>query len=160
MYHNGYSLLELLIVIAISSIMVMMTITNWHDMRLQNELANGTLELVTFFNQVKSDANIFNRNNAIYIAYKNQQEWQLIVVDNEQADYTHPYFKFIGKTQHVDIVEVNVEPILIFHGRRSMAQPATIKLKNALGESRIIVSTRGRIRFCSMNVYLAGFPKC
>ena len=41
-----------------------------------------------------------------------------------------------------------------------MAQTGTIELHNAVGTTQIIISYRGRIRFCKKNSYLPGLPQC
>ena len=146
MQQKGFSLFELLIVVVISSVMFTLVIVNWREFQLRSELTNTTLALVTFLNQVKSNANFQNRNNAIYIIKEEDQPWRLIVIDNEQNDHDQIFFQFINSNHQVEIM--------------NMAQPATIKLKNDIGESRIIISTRGRIRYCAYAMQLAGFPKC
>lgn len=160
MQQKGFSLFELLIVVVISSVMFTVAIVNWREFQLRSELTNTTLALVTFLNQVKSNANFQNRNNAIYIIKEEDQPWRLIVIDNEQNDHDQIFFQFINPNNQVEILNKNNDLLSIFHGRRSMAQSATIKLKNDIGESRIIISTRGRIRYCAYAMQLAGFPKC
>lgn len=160
MQQKGFSLFELLIVVVISSVMFTIAIVNWREFQLRSELTNTTLALVTFLNQVKSNANFQNRNNAIYIIKEEDQPWRLIVIDNEQNDHDQIFFQFINPNNQVEILKKNNDLLSIFHGRRCMAQPETIKLKNDIGESRIIISTRGRIRYCAYAMQLAGFPKC
>ena len=160
MQQKGFSLFELLIVVVISSVMFTVAIVNWREFQLRGELTNTTLALVTFLNQVKSNANFQNRNNAIYIIKEEDQPWRLIVIDNEQNDHDQIFFQFINPNNQVEILNKNNDLLSIFHGRRCMAQPETIKLKNDIGESRIIISTRGRIRYCAYSMQLAGFPKC
>ena len=160
MQQKGFSLFELLIVVVISSVMFTVAIVNWREFQLRGELTNTTLALVTFLNQVKSNANFQNRNNAIYIIKEEDQSWRLIVIDNEQNDHDQIFFQFINPNNQVEILNKNNDLLSIFHGRRCMAQPETIKLKNDIGESRIIISTRGRIRYCAYAMQLAGFPKC
>ncbi|AJA45377.1 prepilin peptidase dependent protein A [Frischella perrara] len=160
MQQKGFSLFELLIVVVISSVMFTIAIVNWREFQLRSELRNTTLALVTFLNQVKSNANFQNRNNAIYIIKEEDQPWRLIVIDNEQNDHDQIFFQFINPNNQVEILNKNNDLLSIFHGRRCMAQPETIKLKNDIGESRIIISTRGRIRYCAYAMQLAGFPKC
>lgn len=160
MQQKGFSLFELLIVVVISSVMFTIAIVNWREFQLRSELTNTTLALVTFLNQVKSNANFQNRNNAIYIIKEEDQPWRLIVIDNEQNDHDQIFFQFINPNNQVEILNKNNDLLSIFHGRRCMAQPETIKLKNDIGESRIIISTRGRIRYCAYAMQLSGFPKC
>lgn len=160
MHHQGYSLFELLLVIALSSILFMLVIINWRDLQLRRELTDSTLELVAFFNRVKLNANVYNNNLAMYVVKKNNLNWQLVVMDNDQDDHGQPLLYFTPEIKQVEIVNSSDEPLVIFHGRRSMAQPITVKLQNELGRTHIIVSKRGRIRYCSLNINLAGLPKC
>jgi len=96
MQQKGFSLFELLIVVVISSVMFTVAIVNWREFQLRSELTNTTLALVTFLNQVKSNANFQNRNNAIYIIKEEDQPWRLIVIDNEQNDHDQIFFQFIN----------------------------------------------------------------
>lgn len=156
----GFSLLELLVVIVIGAIIASIGIGGWQDIRLRNELSNTTLQLIRFFNEIKVDANSHNINHTIHLINSFPSSWCLAVTPIARPTDCQTSFRFIPNTQNIDILGLKIDSTLAFYGRRSTAQSGTVRLKNAIGESRIIISTRGRIRYCSYQTYLAGFPKC
>lgn len=160
MLSPGFSLFELLIAITISAILTFSGVRGWRDYHLRNELSNTTFELIAFFNEVKMDANLHNINHSIHLFETNKTNWCLAVTPKDRPDTCQTKFHFSSSTTNVEIVGFSSKATFIFYGRRSMAQSMTIRLKNSIGESRIIISARGRIRYCSYQTFLAGYPLC
>lgn len=157
---SGFSLLELLMVIFISTMLVVYGINSWNDTKYRTELVNTTYELMAFLNEVKLDADIHNINYSIYLFQNNITNWCLAVSSEERPMSCQTKYTFVPRANQISINEFTLLPILTFYGRRSKAQATTIYLKNQIGESRIIVSSQGRIRYCSYHTYLAGLPRC
>ncbi|WP_392560302.1 prepilin-type N-terminal cleavage/methylation domain-containing protein [Orbus mooreae] len=149
----GFSLLELLIVIAISAILASIGVSSWRDIQLRSELSGTTFELIAFLNEVKVNANIHNINHFVYLLQNGASNWCLAVTLKNKPTDCQTKFQFIS-TNNIEISGLTTQSTLIFYGQRSMAQATTIRLKNSIGESRIIVSNKGRVRYCSYNTYL------
>lgn len=157
----GFSLLELLIVIMIIGILSLMGVNSWRELKLRSELSVVTLNVVQFLNDVKTNANFYNYTQYLFIVKLNKDQWCLVASLNEQIPNQCDYqFNFKPEYSTVEIIGSYNRVLGSFYGRRSTAKAVTIKLKNPIGESRIIISVPGRIRYCSYHTYLAGLPKC
>lgn len=67
---------------------------------------------------------------------------------NNLTKYLHAALcaRFVPLWRDVDLVGITAS--LAFYGQRNTAWPGNIRLKNAAGEWRVVVSPRGRIRLC------------
>lgn len=156
----GFSLLEILIVMIISAVLVSVGIASWRDMQDRHELSSVTLGILQFLNEAKIDANTYNYNQNIHFIKQNDQEWCMVAREDEVNAECVGFFQFINTNKQVELIGFSNNPLLIFYGRRNTAKAVTIRLKNRIGESRIIISVPGRIRYCSYRTYLAGFIQC
>jgi len=160
MNSSGFSLLELLIVIIITAILALVGTSSWRDLQARSELSSITHGMIQFLVEVKTDADFYNYNQSIYILKQSEHEWCLVANEKSKPVSCQMKFSFIIKNKFIDLIGLTTDPALIFYGRRSAAKAATIRLKNRIGESRIIISVPGRIRYCSYNTYLTGFHQC
>lgn len=157
----GFSLFELLIVIMIVAILSLIGVNNWRDLKLRSELSIVTLNIVQFLHDVKTHANFYNNTQHLFLVKRNTYQWCLVASVNEQLpNECNDRFNYTHVHGEIDIVGQYSRALSSFYGRRSTAKAVTIKLKNQIGESRIIISVPGRIRYCSYRTYLAGLPKC
>ncbi|WP_392559498.1 prepilin-type N-terminal cleavage/methylation domain-containing protein [Orbus mooreae] len=161
MNSSAFSLLELLIVIAICSILATIGLASWRDLQDRNELSVVTLGVLQFLNEVKLVANHYNHNQSVYFVKKSHQEWCIVASEADLSASDCEYrLRFVVQNKHVELTGLSTNAQLIFYGRRNTAKAVTIKLKNRVGESRIIISVPGRIRYCSYQTYLSGFTPC
>ena len=160
MQQKGFSLIELLIAMMIIALLATIGMNGWQDFKARNELANTSRQLLAFLNEVKIYANTYNQNQAIHLFNLPNNQWCLAVTPETRPLACDTPFHFVPQSQHVYIAGLTDKTMLSFYGRRSTAQSGTLRLSNDIGESRIIISTRGRIRFCSYRTYLSGFIEC
>lgn len=160
MNSSGFSLLELLFVVTICSILATLGLSSWRDLQDRNELATGTLGVLQFLTEVKFDANLYNYNQNIYFIKSVSEDWCIVATSNSEPDDCNGYLRFIFNYKNIELIGLKPNAMITFYGRRNMAKATTIRFKNRIGESRIIISVQGRIRYCSYRTYLAGFPLC
>lgn len=154
----GFSLLELLAIICISAILATIGIHNWKALQLRNELVSTTEKLAYFLNEVQFKA--YTTNNT-YNLHLFSSPWCLTITQGDRPDSCdHGELQFIKPNNSVVINGLTDKKIISFWGRRNMAQTVSFQLKNDIGMSKVFISFRGRIRFCSQNNYLAGLPAC
>ncbi|XKM12602.1 prepilin-type N-terminal cleavage/methylation domain-containing protein [Orbaceae bacterium ac157xtp] len=159
MNSKGFSLLELLVVILITAILASIGISNWNDIKQRNELTDITMNLIRFLNEVKTEANLTNSNLSLFLVTKADNEWCIAVTNKEIPTDCLTKFHFYGNKK-ITINGLTNATKISFYGRRNNAESGTIELTNSIGTTKIIVSTRERIRYCSNNVFLAGFVEC
>lgn len=156
---DGFSLLELLIVMIITTILSSIGISSWRDMQNRNQLSVVTQGVIEFLNKIRLDANFYNENYHIYFIQQDAENWCL-ATNNLVLNPCQTTLSFIPKYKQIKLIGLSAQPAIIFYGRRSTAKAVTIRLQNRIGESRIIISVPGRIRYCSYRTYLTGFAKC
>lgn len=160
MHSSGFSLFELLIVMIITAVLALIGASSWRDFQARSELSSITRELIQFLIEVKADADSYNYNQNIYVLRKADHDWCLVASNKAKPINCQMKFSFTAKSKLIELAGLTVDSALVFYGRRSAAKAATIRLKNRIGESRIIISVPGRIRYCSYYTYLVGFHPC
>jgi prepilin peptidase dependent protein A len=158
MQNSGFSLLELLVIICISAIMISIGISHWKALHLRNELMTTTKQLAYFLNEAQFKA---YTNNKTYNIYLFLSPWCLSISEGERPTTCNQgEFQFIKPNNSVTISGLTDKKTLAFWGRRNMAQTASFQLKNETGETKVLISFRGRVRFCHQKSYLSGLPPC
>lgn len=158
MQNFGFSLLELLIVICISAICAAIGMQQWKEIQLRNELVSTTHQLAYFLNEVQVKANTENKNYSLHLFLS---PWCLTITSGEPpTSCQNGLLQFIKSNNSVEIKLLNEQKIITFWGRRNMAQTGSFELSNAIGTTRVLISFRGRIRFCRINSYLPSLPAC
>lgn len=158
MHTQGFSLLELLIIIGISSIVATVGIHHWKAIVLRNELVSTTQQLAYFLNEVQVKAYTENQNYKLFVF---SSPWCLTITSEERpASCKQGELHFIKPNNSVEITGLTEKKLIYFWGRRNMAQSFSLELSNEVGKSKVFVSYRGRIRFCQLNSYLPSLPPC
>ena len=158
MHTQGFSLLELLIIIGISSIVATVGIHHWKAIALRNELVSTTQQLAYFLNEVQVKAYTENQNYKLFVF---SSPWCLTITSEERpASCKQGELHFIKPNNSVEITGLTEKKLIYFWGRRNMAQSFSLELSNKIGKSKVFVSYRGRIRFCQLNSYLPSLPPC
>lgn len=157
----GFSLLELLVVIAIIAIVSSVSLHSWQTVQQRLQLSSATQQLLAFLNQVQAEANWRNKTNTLHLFTQTAYSpWCIAVTTEVRPNTCDTPLRFLQPDSSINISGLTALSTLAFYGRRDMAQTGTIRLANQIGQTRVIVSTRGRIRYCSYNLYLNGIPKC
>ncbi|WP_279083969.1 prepilin-type N-terminal cleavage/methylation domain-containing protein [Gilliamella apis] len=158
MQNSGFSLLELLFVISISAILAAIGVQHWQELQLRNELATTTKQLAYFLEEAQARAYNTNENYHVYYFF---QPWCLSISKGEKPPTCEEGTTYFMKPNNsVELSDLTDKKAISFWGRKNMAQTGTIELHNAIGTTKIIISYRGRIRFCKKNSYLPGLPRC
>lgn len=158
MQNAGFSLIEVLVIICISTILAAIGIQQWKSLQLRNELIVTTQQLAYFLNEVEVMA---YTHNDTYNLHLFSSPWCLAVTKEERPNSCEQgLLKFNKPYDSVVINGLTDKKTISFWGRRNMAQTMSFQLKNDIGITKVIISFRGRIRFCSKNNFLAGLPQC
>lgn len=158
MQASGYSLLEILVIICIGAILVSVGIPHWKTLQLREELVSTTKQLAYFLNEVQIKANTYNDTYHFYLF---SSPWCLVASKQEDSSSClEEELKFIKPENSVEISGLTDKKTISFWGRRNMAQTGSLILRNQIGETKVLISFRGRIRFCYETGYLSGLPPC
>ncbi len=158
MQNSGFSLIELLFVICIGAILASIGVQHWQELQLRNELTATTKQLAYFLEEVQTKA--YNANENIHVYYF-LSPWCLSISKDEKPPTCQEGSSyFIKPNNSVELSDLSDKKVISFWGRKNMAQTGTFELHNAIGTTQIIISYRGRIRFCKKNSYLPGLPRC
>lgn len=158
MHDQGFSLLELLIIIGISSILATVGVHHWKVIERRNELVSTTQQLANFLKEVQVKAYTENQNYKLFVF---SSPWCLTITSEERpASCKQGELQFIKPNNSVEISGLTEKKLIYFWGRRNMAQSFSLELSNEIGKSKVIISYRGRIRFCLLNGYLPSLPPC
>lgn len=172
---RGFSILELIVAMSIIALFSALGLRYWQEQQLRQQLTHVTWQMMRFLAQVKNEATYYNNNVFIYLLTDAQADSCLVAstepIPNRCAGTLH--FKIdraltVSGSQPASIYATeqflpqwrNKALLTVFYGRRNTAQPVTIRLQNRFGESQIIVSAPGRLRYCAHNVSLMGIPPC
>lgn len=161
----GFSLLEIMFVVLIMAIVIAVSNSIWNGMQQRQLLSQATIQLATFLNEVQNRARRQNKNLYLYYLKPSSQQanWCLTVSEQELAapiNCAVGLMQFTQSTAAIRLSEPKSQAKLAFYGRRDLAQTATLILSSSAGQSRVIISQRGRIRYCSDNGKLNGLPTC
>lgn len=158
MQNSGFSLLELIVVVGICAIFASIGVTQWKTLQLKEELLTTTKQLTHFFNEVQINAYTYNHTYHFYLF---SSPWCLVASKGDKPNSCmEGELRYIKPNNSVEISGLTSKKIISFWGRRNMAQTASLKLHNQIGETKIFISFRGRVRFCYEQGYLSGMPPC
>ncbi|WP_392566973.1 GspH/FimT family pseudopilin [Utexia brackfieldae] len=157
----GFTFIELLIALLILGLLSSVGLDQWSILKQRNALASATLSLFAFIQQAQSEANWQNRNVTIFL-FEQDNAWCLSV--DYQETRPDSCFKgnryFFSPASTVRLSHFNDTAMLTFYGKRANAQPGTLILENSQGRTHIIISGRGRLRYCSETRGISGIPIC
>ncbi|MDF7670196.1 prepilin-type N-terminal cleavage/methylation domain-containing protein [Orbaceae bacterium ESL0721] len=154
---SGFSLLELMVIIAICAILAVFTTTQWQAVKRRNELVTTTEQLAYFLNEAQVDAYLYNRTYHLYLY---SSPWCLAIIEGERSPTCQGRFRFTPPHKSVTISGLTEKKVISFWGKNNQSQTASLQLKNSAGTSKILISLRGRIRICSFNSALTGMQPC
>lgn len=143
---QGYTLIETLVAMLIIVSLSATGLYGWQQWQQQQHLWQTACQLRDFLLQLREDANWHNRDHII-TAIREDASWCLVSTTISQNTCTpRSALVFVPLWRDVDLVGITAS--LAFYGQRNTAWPGNIRLKNAAGEWRVVVSPWGRIRLC------------
>ncbi|MCO6524431.1 MAG: prepilin-type N-terminal cleavage/methylation domain-containing protein [Candidatus Schmidhempelia sp.] len=160
-HSQGFTLIELVVAMGVFAIISTTGITYWQNIKQRTELKTTTLLLSRFIYQIAAEANWQNKNMTVWLI-KQELSWCIKATEDNfpPSDCDLASLSFRPMSSSVQATGLTEENPILFYGKRGMAQAGTIQLSNNQGITKIIVSWRGRIRYCSQNIFLMGIPQC
>ncbi|HCB1601778.1 TPA: prepilin peptidase-dependent protein [Citrobacter freundii] len=143
---QGYTLLETLIAMLIVAALGASGLYGWQRWQQQQRLWQTACQVRDYLLQLREDANWRNRDHVINVL-REGGTWCLASSATSQAS-CQPVSLLIFAPLWADVEMADITPSLAFFGLRNTAWAGHIRLKNAAGEWRVVVSGWGRIRLC------------
>ncbi|MES0231627.1 prepilin peptidase-dependent protein [Citrobacter portucalensis] len=143
---QGYTLLETLIAMLIVAALGASGLYGWQRWQQQQRLWQTACQVRDYLLQLREDANWRNRDHVISVI-RDGTSW--CFVSSAASQTTCRSASSLVFTPPWDDVEMaEITPSLAFFGLRNTAWAGHIRLKNATGEWRMVVSGWGRVRLC------------
>lgn len=170
---TGLSLIEILIVIAIVS--VVMTITAPNVVQMQRQLAiKGATENIYFMLQLAKSTAIRQSNTILVDAnLATTGDWCVGITDTGNCDCSAANSCTIDNVEHVvssdDFSKIVLQNInfdandqALFDGIRGMATngAASVELTDSTNEVRINIAATGRVSLCNVTGDVGGYDGC
>ncbi|HCT3343940.1 TPA: prepilin peptidase-dependent protein [Citrobacter koseri] len=143
---QGYTLIETMVAMLLMVSLSATGLYGWQRWQQQQRLWQTASQLRDYLLQMREDANWHNRDHIVQVI-RERGGWCFVSTASAQGACTPDApFVFIPAWRDIDMVEIT--PSLAFFGLRNTAWAGHIRLKNAAGEWRLVVSSWGRIRLC------------
>lgn len=154
---RGMTLIELLVVIALAALLSSWGVSHWHQHRQALRLEHTALQLLAFLTRLQADANW--RNRAALLWFKPGEHWCIGSGSEPLTCSAAEDWVFVAPSDGVQLSDYTRKEIG-FYGLRNGAQAGHIQLSNGVGSLRVILSAKGRLRLCSVEVVLGGIGRC
>lgn len=146
---QGYTLIEMLVVMLLIISLSAAGLYGWQRWQQQQRLWQTACQVRDFLLQLREDANWHNRDHTITII-REKSSWCLISsASGQHTCQPRTTLVFTPRWHEVEVVDIT--PDLAFFGLRNTAWAGHIRLQNAAGQWRLVVSSWGRIRLCRSN---------
>ena len=143
---QGYTLLETLIAMLIIAALGASGLYGWQGWQQQPRLWQPPSQVRDYLLQLRDDANWRNRDHVISVV-RDGTSWCFVSSAALQTT-CRPVSSLVFTPLWDDVEMAEITPSLAFFGLRNTAWTGHIRLKNAAGEWRVVVSGWGRIRLC------------
>ncbi|MBK4714914.1 MULTISPECIES: prepilin peptidase-dependent protein [Tenebrionibacter/Tenebrionicola group] len=143
---RGYSLMELMIVLAATAMLSMGGMRGWQKWQQRQRLEQSARSLLVWLQQQRDEANAFNRERVL-VVIRNGELWCLSA-EAAAASVCHAPSRRIWMPPWPGVTLAEFTPGLTFFGLRNTAWNGHITLENEAGRRRAVISTWGRIRLC------------
>ncbi|MFG1173519.1 prepilin peptidase-dependent protein [Erwiniaceae bacterium CAU 1747] len=143
----GFTLLELLIVMALIAVLSLGSWQGWQRWQQMRQLNDTAQQIQRWLLRLRSDAWWHNADRVTWL--KPGRRWCL--GSGKQPDTCSPHSRLtlLAPWPEVSILSVTAE--MGFYGVKNTARPGNVTIGSDAGERRIIVSSRGRVRICSVS---------
>ncbi|WP_032114547.1 prepilin-type N-terminal cleavage/methylation domain-containing protein [Candidatus Arsenophonus nilaparvatae] len=159
MRQQGFTLLEIMIAIAIAALIVVVSIKGWRNYQQKIHLIVVTQKVAAFIARHQMQAAYLNQERQLIVQTDKTSNWMLIVAIKGKKD-TQQSTEMKWINRHNEVVLHNYSRIsTLLLGKRGTALPTTLRFSNQSAEISIIISGLGRVRLCS-NQRLGGIAKC
>lgn len=145
---TGSSLLEVLIVVAIVSILSCLSLAAYQHFNAQHQLIHGVRETLAFLSYQRQQAVLFNTNIKISLLLSPKNQIIAVPLYSQYAPEKQDVFQLKAGLQ----VEKSTAPYFTFGGLRQSVKPMSFIIQGLEGEVKIIISSLGRIRACSQQI--------
>lgn len=143
---QGYTLLETLIAMLIVAALGASGLYGWQYWQQQQRLWQTACQVRDYLLQLREDANWRNRDHVISVM-RDGTSW-CFVSSAASQNGCKPTSPLVFAPRWDDVEMAEITPSLALFGLRNTAWAGHIRLKNATGEWRVVVSGWGRIRLC------------
>lgn len=141
----GYSLPELLMILAMSAILSISTLTGWQHWQQQQRLNETAWQIQSFLYGVRRHAYIHNSDQTLWINTHHPPclgSGPEPVAGCESGQRLHLLLPW----PEIKLLQLIGEPG--FYGQRNVAKPGSVVFGNQDIQWRVVISSRGRIRLC------------
>lgn len=142
----GYTLIELMVVLAITSILTASAFSGWQQWQQNQRLEESARQVQQFLSRVRAWANWHNSGQGLWLI---EGENSCLGSGLRPAAGCAPAHRLQLQLTHPDVAITKMVGEPGFYGLRNAAKPGHIEIASAGGKRRIIISAFGRIRRCN-----------
>ncbi|WGO84010.1 prepilin-type N-terminal cleavage/methylation domain-containing protein [Arsenophonus apicola] len=159
MRQQGFTVLEIIIAIAITALIAVVSIKGWRNYQHKIHLIIVTQKVAAFIARHQMQAAYLNQERQLIIKTDKTSNWMLIVTIKGKKD-SQPTTEMKLINSHNEIVLQNYSRVsTLLLGKRGTALPTTLRFSNQSEDILIIISALGRVRLCS-HQRLGGIARC
>ena len=143
---NGFTLLELMVVIAIIGILIGIAAPNFMDYLRSRRLSGATMQV--FVDLMNARQQAVTQNKRVWLRIENSHQYKIITDENNNGTVDNGE-SFITRDLHPDFADVTFTTAAgtkISFLPRGSASSDTIYLNGAAGSKSISISTAGRVK--------------
>ncbi|MCX8956877.1 prepilin-type N-terminal cleavage/methylation domain-containing protein [Erwinia psidii] len=140
---NGFTLMELLVVMVIASTLTLTAIDGWQQWQHRQRLNTSARQLQHFLLRLRNEANWHNQRALLW-----QQHGEVWCVGSGPFPSACSVQRRVFVAPWPEVRLIRLTEGMGFYGRRNVAKPGRIVIASEAGERHIIVSSRARVRIC------------
>ncbi|MEJ4045407.1 prepilin peptidase-dependent protein [Erwinia sp. SLM-02] len=143
----GFTLLEMMIAIALIAVLSLGSWQGWQHWQQLRQLNDSAQQIQRLLLRLRSDAWWHNADRLVWL--KPGPRWCMGAERMPDRCREQARLTLLAPWPGVSIRSVTAE--MGFYGVKNTARPGNITIVSDSGERRIIVSSRGRVRICSVS---------
>ncbi|WP_409309704.1 prepilin peptidase-dependent protein [Pectobacterium sp. B1J-3] len=159
---QGFTLLEIIIVLAIVALLTGGGIHTWVDYQQALRLEQNAQQLLDFFNRVQANAYWHNQTRSARLIQQGERWCMVSDVERQKGDEMcreENNRQYVRMTKDASVAKATSNSFA-FYGLRSTAQAGHMTLMSPAGKIRLVISARGRMRLCSEERPVLAIPLC